>query len=567
MNGYYDPYLVILSIAIAIIASYTALDLANRVSASAADTWKSWMWLSAGAFALGTGIWAMHFIGMLAFHLPIPVAYDYTLTLLSMLIAIAVSAIALFVLRQPLVSTNQKIAAAALMGAGIAAMHYTGMMAMRMDPGIAYDPLLFVTSILIALGASLAALSIALRLRHEATKFAILAKLASAVVMGLAITGMHYTGMAAARFAPDSFCLAAVAGGLSNSMLGLAIGGVAAVILSLTLILSTLDGHFAARNARLAQSLRVAKDEAEAALVENRKITEQLRAAQNQLVGTARRAGMAEIANNVLHNIGNVLNSVNVSASLIQTQLRESKLPGLVQAQQMLEQHREDLGHFLQHDEKGRRLPGYLGKLVELLRSGEQVMTDELTAMIRSIDHINEILRTQQTYSGSTHMRESVDVGMLIEDALRMAMSGKARERFRIMRSIEIHAPVELDKHALLQILINLFSNARNALEAVPGAPQEIRIRAAIEPDGTRACLRLSVEDCGEGIAPENLPKLFMHGFTTRKGGHGFGLHSSALAAKGMGGSLTAASEGPGRGATFHIEVPVANTEEALAYA
>src|SRR5262249_6154152 len=162
--------------------------------------------------------------------------------------------------------------------------------------------------------------------RHDVSRFAIMAKLASAVIMGLAITGMHYTGMAAAEFAPGAICRAAGGGGLSNGLLAIIIGGIAAGILGLTLILSTLDGHFAARNARLADSLRVAKEEAESALAENRRINEQLRTAQSELTGAARRAGMAEIANNVLHNIGNVLNSVNVSAGLIQTRVRDSKL-------------------------------------------------------------------------------------------------------------------------------------------------------------------------------------------------------------------------------------------------
>jgi NO-binding membrane sensor protein with MHYT domain len=552
MTGYYNLYLVILSIAIAVIASYTALDLANRVSESEGNVRKTWLWLIAGATSLGTGIWAMHFIGMLAFHLPIPVAYDLALTGLSMLIAVAVSAIALFVLRQRHVTLNGRLTAAALMGAGIAAMHYTGMTAMRMSPGIAYDPLLFITSILIALGASLAALTIALRLRHDVSRFAIAAKLASAVIMGLAITGMHYTGMAAAEFAPGAICRAALgSGGLSNALLAVVIGGIAAGILALTLVLSTLDGHFAVRNARLADSLRVAKEEAESALLENRRINEQLRTAQTELVGAARRAGMAEIANNVLHNIGNVLNSVNVSAGLIQSRLRESKLTGLGQALDMMDQHRDTLGDFLVNDEKGRRLPGYLRKVQDSLQGDARETSAELAAMIRSIEHIKEIVRTQQSYSGSTQVLEPVDVGALIVDALRMAMSDQARERIQIRREIAVAEAVMLDKHATLQILINLFSNARHALEGMADAA--IFIRAAIEQEA----LHLSVRDTGEGICAENLPKLFVHGFTTRKSGHGYGLHGSALAAKSMGGSLTAASDGPGQGATFSLMIPV----------
>src|SRR5262249_34873541 len=162
-----------LSLAIAVIASYTTLDLANRVSESAANARKMWTWLTAGAVAMGTGIWAMHFIGMLAFHLPIAVAYDTPITVLSMVIAIAVSAVALFVLRQPHVSRDSLLIGALLMGAGISAMHYTGMAAMRMFPSIQYDPLLFATSVMIAVLASLAALWIAIQLRNNLLRYPI----------------------------------------------------------------------------------------------------------------------------------------------------------------------------------------------------------------------------------------------------------------------------------------------------------------------------------------------------------------------------------------------------------
>ena len=269
MFGYYSPSLVALSIAIAILASYTALDLANRVKEDASNPRKSWAWLIAGALAMGSGIWSMHFIGMLAFHLPTAVAYDLPITVLSLIIAIAVSAVALGVFRQSDLRVKNLLGCALLMGIGIAAMHYTGMIAMRMSPAIEYDPVLFVASVLIAIVASAAALWIAFMLRRSFARLAIVAKLASAGVMGIAIAGMHYTGMAAARFPPDSICLAAGAGGgISNTTLGLVIGGFAMAILSFTLILSTLDGHFAVKNARLAASLQIAKDSADKALRE-----------------------------------------------------------------------------------------------------------------------------------------------------------------------------------------------------------------------------------------------------------------------------------------------------------
>ena len=215
---------------------------------------KSWMWLLAGAVSMGTGIWSMHFIGMLSFHLPIPVAFDLPLTLISMFIAIAASLIALFFLRQPEMGIRNLIISTILMGFGIVAMHYSGMSAMRMSPPIRYDPLLFVVSVLIAMSASFVALWISFQLRWKHFKLEILAKLASAGVMGLAISGMHYTGMAAAHIAPNSISFAVESGGISNEGLSIAIGIAAFSIMSFTLIVSALDANFGKRIALLART-------------------------------------------------------------------------------------------------------------------------------------------------------------------------------------------------------------------------------------------------------------------------------------------------------------------------
>jgi len=255
MTGYYDFQLVVLSLFVAIVASYTALELAGRVSQT--EGGGSWAWLIGGALAMGTGIWSMHFIAMLAFHLPITLAYDAWITVLSMAIAVVVSGLALFVVRRPTMTGQSITAGATLMGAGISAMHYTGMQAMRMSPSIEYHPLLFIASVIIAMAASLAALWIAFQLRRKHFGAAFLAKLGSALIMGLAITGMHYTGMAATQFAPDSVCLAADSTeGMSSAALALVIGIITICILTLTLVLSALDAQFANQTANLADSLR-----------------------------------------------------------------------------------------------------------------------------------------------------------------------------------------------------------------------------------------------------------------------------------------------------------------------
>src|SRR5258708_34106865 len=244
MTGPYIYWLVFFPLAVASLASYTALDLASRISASKGLPGR--LWLLGGAFSMGTGIWAMHFIGMLAFHLPVPLAYDVPMNVLSWLIAMLVSGVALFVVRRPTMSGGYLSVGAALMGVGICVMHYTGMAAMRMSPPIKYDPALFIPSVIIAIAASMAALWIAFPLRRKHPGPPILAKIGSALLMGFAISGMHYTGMAAAEFAPDSICLAAGSGGgLSNHTLAVVVGWATLSLSVITLLISAFDSQIA----------------------------------------------------------------------------------------------------------------------------------------------------------------------------------------------------------------------------------------------------------------------------------------------------------------------------------
>ena len=541
LSSNYNDVLILFSFIVAMLASYTALDMAGRVATTQGKA--SRLWLAGGALSMGIGIWSMHFIGMLAFQLPVPVAYDLTLSLLSMAIAIVVSAIALLILRRPQLKASNLFVGSILMGVGISTMHYTGMYAMQMSPPISYDPVLFAASVLIAAGASLAALWIAFQLRMRRSKRALLLKVGSASVMGFAIAGMHYTGMAAAHFATGSLCVAAIAGGIHNTMLATAIGGSTMAILCLTLIVSALDAHFALNNARLAQALA--------------KITHELKEAQGELLFTARQAGMAEIANNVLHNVGNVLNSVNVSASLIAERMRNSKDQNLARAIQLMNDHGTDLGEFFTHDEKGKTLPGYLDKIVATLAAEKQGIHKELESITRSIDHIKEIVATQQSYAGASSLIGPVQIADLMEDALRMNTASIARHQITVVKDFADLPLLLLDKHLVLQILVNLVANAKQAMDSVADRSHELTLRTQIIDPESGARLRIRIEDNGEGIAPESLPRLFTHGFTTRKNGHGFGLHSCALAAIEMRGTMTAHSDGLGTGAAFTLELPV----------
>ncbi|HAL68629.1 MAG TPA: histidine kinase [Pseudomonas sp.] len=257
LTASYSSSLVLISLCVAILASYTALDLAGRIAT--ARSYAASLWMIGGALAMGTGIWSMHFVGMLALQLPIELGYDLTLTACSLLIAVLSSGFALWLVSQPSLPALQLALGALIMGAGIASMHYTGMAALRMTPGIDYDPSLFLASLLIAVGASAAALWIAFRLRRQ-TPYVRQIRGLAAVLMGIAIVGMHYTGMAAAGFPQGSFC-GALPGGLEGDGLVSLVLITTFAVLLVALLTSVLDARLEARTAALARSLTLANQE------------------------------------------------------------------------------------------------------------------------------------------------------------------------------------------------------------------------------------------------------------------------------------------------------------------
>ncbi|NAN50704.1 GHKL domain-containing protein [Pseudomonas protegens] len=287
--------------------------------------------------------------------------------------------------------------------------------------------------------------------------------------------------------------------------------------------------------------------------------TRELKEAQSELMDSARQAGMAEIATNVLHNVGNVLNSVNICSEMLSRTLRSSKAQGLGKAMQLINQHQDDLGRFFTEDDKGKLLPGYLNQLVEAIATEQQGMGEELAQLARSVDHIKEIVATQQSYAGASRLIEPLRVAELIEDALRMNSGALARHQVTVVKDFGPLPPVMGDKHRMLLILINLISNAKYAMSNLDDHSRTLTLSARVLDGQT---LSISVKDEGEGIPAENLTRIFSHGFTTRKDGHGFGLHSCALAAMEMGGQLNVHSDGPGLGATFTLDIPLISAED-----
>ena len=302
---------------------------------------------------------------------------------------------------------------------------------------------------------------------------------------------------------------------------------------------------------RVNKELQTANDVLERRVEER---TRELKNAQSELLDTARQAGMAEIATNVLHNVGNVLNSVNISADLVTRRLRSSKALGLGKAMQLINEHQSDLGTFLTQNDKGKLLPGYLNQLVEAIALEQQGMSDELAQLSKSVDHIKDIVTTQQSYAGANSLMEPLYISQLLEDALRMNAGALTRHHVTVVKEYGEVPQVMGDKHRLLLILINLISNAKYAMADPGNRTRQITLGVKVVDDKT---LQISVKDDGEGIAPENMTRIFAHGFTTRKDGHGFGLHSCALAAIEMNGHLTVHSDGPGKGALFTLQIPL----------
>ena len=286
---------------------------------------------------------------------------------------------------------------------------------------------------------------------------------------------------------------------------------------------------------------------------------QELHQTQSELVATARQAGKAEMATNVLHNVGNILNSVNVSADLVSRRLSTSRASGLMRAVQLMDENAADLGDFLTLDDKGKLLPGYLRGIAHALAQEQQGMAQELERLTRSVDHIADVVTRQQSNAGGgIFLVEPLQICDLVEDALRMNSDSLARHRITVVKEFAQVPVMRLDQTQVLQILVNLISNAKNAMTGVAGGSHQITLRVDVVAGSS---LRISVKDEGEGIPEENLARIFAHGFTTRKAGHGFGLHSCALAARQMGGALTAHSDGPGQGATFTLELPINTTE------
>ncbi len=288
----------------------------------------------------------------------------------------------------------------------------------------------------------------------------------------------------------------------------------------------------------------------------------ELEATHAKLMEASRQAGMAEVATGVLHNVGNVLNSVNVSSTIINDRVCGSQVASLTRVAALLREKGEGLPAFLADDPRGKVLPALITSLADALVAEQSTLKNELEALTRNIAHIKTIVAMQQDYAKVSGVMEPLEVAALVSDALQINATSLWRHEVTVVRDFQDVPPVLADKHKALQILVNLIRNAKQSLDDSASADRRITITIRCE---NAVNVKITVSDTGMGIAQENLERVFSLGFTTKPDGHGFGLHSGANAAHEMGGSLLGSSDGPGTGATFTLTLPVAGSDAASA--
>lgn len=668
ISSSYDLVLVGLSYFIACFASYVALDVTERVRTEEASESQNW-WLLFGAFAMGSGIWTMHFIGMLAFIMPMPMSYDPIITLWSFIVAVIASGLAFYLIKNRQINAVQLMVGGIFMGLGIVCMHYTGMAAMQ-GVHIRYHPGLFFLSIIIAILASEAALALMIKSSKKDTRFPQRLKAGSALIMGLAICGMHYTGMYAAVFthAAHGENLFHIGSELSPDRVSFYVAASTVLILAIALtaskswtyalqiknqklieteaILAQTVDNAVAKEERIRMILAAAADGImvidEKGIIEicnqagenitgfsssklinqnissliflpenfpnqkfrsisfskllekqhgiqqlyfinsqmnyipieltiskstsnnyiivfrditERKLAEEkLELLNKELISTARRAGMADVATAVLHNIGNVLNSVNTSVQILLERDKEFKLDGINELSLLFNKNKDNLEGFLKNDRIGQHVPQYLEQFAKYIVSERSFYREELASLNNKVSHIKKIVSMQQALSGGTSMAEPTDVIRLIEEALMINAENIEKFGIVIEKEYSFCPTINIDRVRIIQILVNLIKNATEVLIETKRSDKKITIRTL--KDGLNQ-IQIDVIDNGKGIAEENLTKIFAYGFTTKKTGHGIGLHSSSLSAQEIGGSLKAYSEGLDRGTTFTLRLPL----------
>jgi signal transduction histidine kinase/CheY-like chemotaxis protein len=512
LSGYYDRPLVLISILVAMLAAYSALSLAGRVSEARGQRAKL-AWTVGGAIAMGSGIWAMHFIGMLAFRLPIPLGFDVPITFMSLLLPIAASGLALWQVSRPDLGAVRLLVSALAMGLGINTMHYTGMAAMRMAPGIVYDPRLFALSVVIAIVASGLALWVAFQLRRD-TPHVWVPRVVAACVMGAAIVGMHYTGMAAAGFPAGSVCMAAGPGVHQEGLATLVVFATFCV-LGLALLASVFDARLEA-NARI-----LALSEATAA--ERQELLNRARAARDEAEHLS--SLKDEFLATLSHELRTPLNAMLGWAAMLQRGAKDEAT----------------LKRGLDTIERNARAQGQL---------------------------IEDLLDMSRIVSGTLRLDvQPADLGRIVDAALATVHPAAVAKKIDLQVDIARDGmALSADAGRLQQVMWNILSNA---VKFTPSGGT-VRVTLAREDDGIGGdgAATIRVTDSGVGIDPDFLPYVFDRfrqqdaSITRRHSGLGLGLSIARQLVELHGGTIAVDSEGEGKGTTFTIRLPLTPAHE-----
>lgn len=573
MHGTYNVLLVSLSLVIATLASYTALELASLISLMEKPKLRH-MWLVAGATAMGIGIWSMHFVGMLAFSLPVPLGYDFRITLASLVIAILVSYFALRVVTLTKLTLARLATGGVLMGLGIASMHYTGMAAMLMQPGIQYDPVLFAASVLVAIVAAAAALSIAHALSAVERRHLIIKRIVAAIIMGGAITGMHYTGMAAAHFAPGTICGAAQ--GINAQWLATTIAMFTLGILTVTLMVSrfdarttllqgmaaTLEEQVRDRTCKLEATLREyertthmlermrrkmaqeieERKQAQARLEqekeEQRKLIHQLEEAHVQLLQSEKLASIGQLAAGVAHEINNPIGFVHANLNTLKRWVQ-----GLLQVISTYDQVRGQLDEDAQASLAASRQRADLDYVSDDILP---LIDDSLEGSMR----VRRIVQDLRDFSRpGSEAWELSDLHAGLESTLNV-IHNEIKYKATVVRAYGELPSVECIPSQLNQVFMNLLLNA---VQAIP--EHGVITIGSRSGDGW---VSVEIADDGIGMPPEVVSRIFDPFFTTKPVGQGtgLGLSVSHSIVKRHGGRIEVITH-PGQGTTFVVTLPV----------
>src|SRR5713226_7619649 len=611
----YDYRLVALSVFIAILASYAALDLAGRVTSARGGT--RLLWLSGGATAMGIGIWSMHYIGMLAFRLPIPVEYDWPTVLLSLLAAILASAVALFVVSRHKMGLFRALAGSLFMGGGIAAMHYIGMAAMRLPAMCRYSPALLTLSVVLAIGISFVALWLTFHFRGETTAW-VWRKAVSALVMGAAIPVMHYTGMAAASFTPSLLAHQGLSHAVSVSSLGVAgITVVTVMVLGLVLLTSLADRRFSVQALELESSEQRYRQIVETALdafigMDSNGLITDWSARAEAIFGWARSETIGQVLAQMIipgryrdaHNQGlrhflasgegPVLNR-RLEITALHRDGREFPVELTVSAIRTGEAHRfaafvrditerkrseQELIAAKEAADAGNRSKSeFLANMSHEIRTplnGVMGMTDlaletELTPEQREyletvkmsadslLTVINDILDFSKIEAGKVDLdADDFNLRDSLEATLKTLALRADAKGLELLCEVAPEVPevVRGDASRLRQVVINLVGNAIKFTDE-----GEVALKVQVEAeDGEDRILHFTVSDTGIGVPPEKQKVIFdpftqADSSTTRKyGGSGLGLTISTRLVRMMGGEIWVESNAGG-GSRFHFTV------------